>query len=33
VFGFSVNIDGTQFIVGSYLDDVSGAVDAGSAYI
>ena len=32
-FGISVSISGERLIVGAYLDDVFGLVDAGAAYI
>ena len=32
-FGISVGISGTLVVIGTYGDDDSGAVDAGSAYV
>jgi hypothetical protein len=32
-FGYQVSLDGTNAIIGAYLDDNSNGIDAGSAYI
>ncbi|HYV02120.1 MAG TPA: FG-GAP repeat protein [Actinomycetota bacterium] len=31
-FGFSVAVSGTTIVVGAFMDDTPGGIDAGSAY-